>query len=212
MWTPARSALCACKCRARHCLRIEPEPVAQLPRRAGVDVPELGGLDDRADFQEILGVGEAALLHRTAVLAVVLAGAIDGHVQDDGRAVADGPLHVDAAQIVLRVRDQGVDVELQILAGAVLGIEHAADTVAIALLVNMASRTRQQSVVDLGDRQARVVCEQDRLVDDLAGDVTADLRARHAGQRLGTIDVGELADVFGRHGIDEAHRACRTAA
>src|SRR5690606_29650950 len=62
-----------------------------------------------------------------------------------------------------------VDIEMQVVVRPELETEHCVVTILVADLEHRSTKTRDHRVVDLLDRASRIVCEQPRIVDHVAG-------------------------------------------
>ncbi len=170
-------------------LEVRLEGVRELPGEAGVDPPELDRFDVGPVFEEELRIRERSGGDHAAGGA---GGVVHLQVQGNHRAVAAHPVHVDALLVVLLVAVQRVNVEVQVVVGPEFEAGDGVVAVAAAELIGRAAEAGNQGVIDLLDREPRVVGQQERVVDRSAGRETV---ARIRGNRPGNRPVADSGGV-----------------
>src|SRR5690606_5605610 len=90
---------------------------------------------------------------------------IDGHVERYRGAVASDPIHVDALEIVLLLAVHRVEIKAQSVERPELEAHDRVDTILVARLNHRTAEPRDQRIVDLLDRQTRIVREQEVAID-----------------------------------------------
>jgi hypothetical protein len=172
--------------------RVEGELRRDLPFHARVDAQQVDLVAARAELDEVQRVGEGARRDHAAAGAVA---AVHGHVQRDRRIVAHRPGIGVALHVVVLLAVHGVQVEVQRIGRAVLGGEHGRDLFLGAVVLHRAAQARHDRVVDLVDRQAGIVRQQECLVDRRACHQAVAGACRHGG---GNGPVAAAGDVAGR--------------
>ena len=143
-------------------LHVEVQFVGDLPGHPRVRSPELDVFDEGAILQEGLRVREGAARDDAALGAIV---AIDLHVDRDHGAIATDPAHVDAFEIVLLLAVHRIQEEVQIVGRAEFEAHDRVVAILRASGLHRTAETRDDRVVDLLDRESRVVGEQKVAVD-----------------------------------------------